>query len=48
LLRLRALQLAYLLTERQRSEVLNLRWRDLDLRLNRTKFLGETRRDKPA
>src|SRR3989440_3401399 len=30
-LRLRALVLAYLLTGRRRSEVLNLRWRDLDL-----------------
>ncbi|MDQ6901316.1 MAG: tyrosine-type recombinase/integrase, partial [Candidatus Dormibacteraeota bacterium] len=30
-LRLRALLLAYLLTGRRRSEVLNLRWRDLDL-----------------
>src|SRR5256714_8666263 len=30
-LRLRALVLAYLLTGRLRSEVLNLRWRDLDL-----------------
>jgi integrase len=30
-LRLRALVLVYLLTGRRRSEVLNLRWRDLDL-----------------
>ncbi|HEY4865888.1 MAG TPA: tyrosine-type recombinase/integrase [Candidatus Dormibacteraeota bacterium] len=30
-LRLRALVLAYLLTGRRRSEVLNLRWRDLDM-----------------
>jgi hypothetical protein len=30
-LRLRALVLAYLLTGRRRSKVLNLRWRDLNL-----------------
>jgi len=33
-LRLRALVLAYLLTGRRRSEVLNLRWRDLEQRLS--------------
>jgi site-specific recombinase XerD len=40
-LRLRALVLAYLLTGRRRSEVLNLRWRDLDLEGGFYRYTGK-------
>jgi integrase len=40
-LRLRALVLAYLLTGRRRSEVLNLRWRDLDLEGGFYRYVGK-------
>src|SRR5438132_13911869 len=40
-LRLRALLLAYLLTGRRRSEVLNLRWRDLDLEGGFYRYTGK-------
>src|SRR5207245_9435328 len=40
-LRLRALVLAYLLTGRLRSEVLNLRWRDLDLEGGFYRYTGK-------
>src|SRR5438105_8163033 len=41
-LRLRALVLAYLLTGRRRSELLNLRWRDLDLEGGFYRYSGKT------
>jgi integrase/recombinase XerD len=40
-LRLRALVLAYLLTGRRRSELLNLRWRDLDLEGGFYRYTGK-------
>jgi site-specific recombinase XerD len=40
-LRLRALVMAYLLTGRRRSEVLNLRWRDLDLEGGFYRYTGK-------
>src|SRR5438105_9035625 len=40
-LRLRALVLAYLLTGRRRSEVLNLRWQDLDLEDGFYRYTGK-------
>jgi integrase len=48
-LRLRALVLAYLLTGRRRSEVLNLRWRDLDLEGGFYRYTGSGHsRRRPA
>src|SRR5437868_599906 len=47
-LRLRALVLAYLLTGRRRSEVLNLRWRDMDLEGGFYRYTGKGRQGAAA
>jgi hypothetical protein len=47
-LRLRALVLAYLLTGRRRSEVLNLRWRDLDLEGGFYRYTGKGGKERQA